>query len=650
MFGLIFHHFGDSQTNLVLNEGFEETTFSFTGSRELRKPGYLAKHWYSPLKNRSPHLFKSPERGVAKANSGNSAVGLVLGGSKQEKTKFEYITGELSAPLVAGQSYCVTFSVLLHRTSKWAASNVGLLFHHDKNLINHVEDLRKQEADIYMNDKQPVTNTKWQEYNAYFVASGGEVYVSFGMFGEAEAVEVKELGMKPYFKVDGFQNKAYYQLDDVSVIAKSNDSDCGCADPPIVNEDTVIVAAGLKPYLFVLDASGSMKKNALFDSLRTNLVELLEHLPKGTPITFSIFSTNSDPIYAGILDSDTPQKVDSLLLAVKLSGGTNVYEGLREASISWGEDGVQDSARIVLISDGNFIVSNRIVAVVKNEYEKKGRKLTSVHIESEAKHAEKLEPYEANFVNVEASELRSAIFHIYENNSAGGEGIPCDCIEEYNDTMNYHFVIDYSGSMKLNKGRAIRAVKKLYEQAPSSAIVSITAFSTTSEELYVGKKSDMSVEELSVLLKSYVAKGGTDPTPGVIHGLGIAKEMADKRFSHLIVVTDLNVDLMNDIRKIKGRIKLMAKEIDLAASCVAVDINSTADLLVSGRTQFDLTSGVFREVSKAKFEKDLFETFRRACDYTTQAYHYNPAGDAAKKEAKKFLRVLFRELIRGGFN
>gem|GEM_PF-3296481 len=640
--GLMWMLSAAGQSNLVLNEGFEESSLA-QGSYELRKPGYLASNWYNPMFKRSPHLYNAPEESVAKANSGTSAIGLILGGSKQEKTKYEYITGELSSPLVKGQAYCVSFNVLLHRTSKWATTNIGVLLHHDKELIANVSDLTKLNASLYANSGDPISNTKWQEYNGYYVASGGEEYISFGMFGEGESIEIKELGLKSYFQLDGLKSKAYYQLDDLSVIAQSDSVDCGCAEAPTQSNDSN--ATGLQRYLFALDASGSMKKKGVFDSLRHNLIELVEMLPYGTPVTFSTFSSGSKFIFSGKIDQETPKKVDKLLSEVNLAGGTNVYAGLDEASKSWTSTGV-DSARIILISDGGFTVSSKIEQLVKNEFEAKGRLLTIVQIESKAKGAEKLEPYQSTFIQVRPSELRNAIFHIYQ--ARDYSAVACECIDEYTDTMNYHFVVDYSGSMKLHKGRAIKTLKKLYDQAPASAIISITAFSTSATELYVGKKSGMSLDEVEALLKEYNAKGGTDPSPGVKHGLGIAKLMAEKRFSHLIIITDLTAEKMNETNGVKGSIQRTSSEIDLAVSCVAVDLISTGDLLVSGRTQYDVTSSKFRDVSKAKFEKDLFDTERSCCDYTTQPYHYNPAGDEAKKHAKKALKAILKEALRGG--
>ncbi|MFT7614819.1 MAG: hypothetical protein ACI9J3_003806 [Parvicellaceae bacterium] len=120
-----------------------------------------------------------------------------------------------------------------------------------------------------------------------------------------------------------------------------------------------------------------MRKNRVFDSLRDNLIELVELLPYGTPVTFSTFSSGSKFIFSVKIDQDTPGKVDELSSKIKLAGGTNVHAGLDEAAKSWASTGV-DSASIILISDGGFTVSNKMEELVKNEFETKGRLLTVV--------------------------------------------------------------------------------------------------------------------------------------------------------------------------------------------------------------------------------------------------------------------------------
>ncbi len=643
---LLLSNQGISQSNLVLNPGFEENKYSANGSMELRKEGFLTDHWYSPIRKRSPHLFTVPQRAVAKANSGSVAIGMILGGSNQSQTKYEYITGKLETPLVKGQTYCLSFNILLHRSSRWAATDIGVLFHHDEFLISDVGEPQTLAATLYANDGYVVTQTKWQEFNGYFVASGGEQYISLGKFGEGESFELKELGLKPYFQLDGFQGKAYYQLDDFSVVAQSETLDCGCAEAPVSRTDT-LKTNGMQPYLFALDASGSMRKQGVFDSLRNNLTELLEQLPYGTPVTFSTFSSNANLLFSGKINENTAKEVDDLLAAVELGSGTNVYSGLESAANSWPSAG-KDSARIILISDGAFAVTNNIEYIVKNQFENKGRKLTVVQVESKARGTEKLDPYLTSFIYVTPAELRSVIFQMHAVKSLGA--IACECPRDFDEIMNYHFVIDYSGSMAMYKNKAIKVVNSLYEKVPENAVVSITAFSQTATELYIGKKSELSLSQLDALLSGYKVGGGTDPTPGVKHSVGIADRMSEDRFSHLILITDLKASILNEKKGMKAAIKSSFDKIDIAVSTVSVDLESAMDFTVSGRMQFDATTSMFRDVSNAKFENDLFQTDRSACDYTTQVYHYNPASDLAKKEAKKVLKLLIHELMNGGFS
>jgi Mg-chelatase subunit ChlD len=634
-----------AQSNLVLNASFEDNSYPIGTVRELKKSGYLTSHWLSPLDKRSPHYFRAPKIGVAKANSGKVAVGLVLGGAKKEKSKIEYITGELKSPLVKGQTYCVSFYLLLHRSSNWSASKIGLLFHHDEHLISKVPDLNTLQASLYANNGSFVTNSKWQKFNGYFVASGGEKYLSFGAFAESESIELKELEIKSDFQLDGFQSKAFYQLDDFSVVPYFDSLDCGCASPPkkeVLHEDE---KDGLQPFLFAIDASGSMRKDGVFDSLRQNLKVLVSNLPLNTPVTFSIFSSNAKNVFSGKVTGNTSNEIDEILSKVNLSGGTNVLAGLEEAYSSWpAEDG--DSAQVILISDGNFTVSNNIVAIVKKEYEEKGRKLKVVHIDSKSRGYEKLEPYQASFVYVSPSELKSAIFQLYKPVFAGA--IACECINSYTDTMNYHFVIDYSGSMKSNKNRAIRVVRSLFEKVPPTAVISITAFSQEATQLYIGRKSEISEGELDDLLTGHIVAGGTDPTPGVKNGLELAENMCEDRFSHLIIVTDLKADILNEKLEMTSLVQNASNDFDLAVSSVAVDLGTSKDIMLSGRAQFDTSTGVFREVSKTKFEKDLFDTEKSACDYTTQSYHYNPANDQFKKDVKRSLKIVLKEIMKGG--
>jgi len=292
------------QSNLVQNSGFESGDNKGFGVQKVKGNAKEIDSWRVPVGDAD--LYMTPRKSVAVANSGRNAVGLVLGSNKQEKTNYEYITGKLDAPLKEGETYCIRINTILHRTSKWAASDIGIRLHNEKKLLTEISDPTTLTASLYLNEGQPITNTKWNTYSGYYVASGGEQYISFGKFGSAPSVELKTMEIDTYFQLDGYQSKAYYQVDDISVIASHPEMDCGCAVPLKLGEENEEELSKNKqpPYLFALDASGSMKNDGLFDTLRQNLVRFVDGVPFGTPVSFVTFAASAKKVFAGVVNKN----------------------------------------------------------------------------------------------------------------------------------------------------------------------------------------------------------------------------------------------------------------------------------------------------------------------------------------------------------
>jgi Mg-chelatase subunit ChlD len=632
----------NAQENLVNNPSFENGTFTNRGAFKLKQGKRGVDYWGSPRSD-AAYLFNMPRKSVAVANTGSKSVGLTLGSSKQEKTKFKYITGKLKAPLEKGKAYCICFSTLLHRSSKWAATNVGLLLHRDADLVKDIHDPTSLTASLYANAGEAVVNTKWKQYCGYYVASGGELYISFGKFGNSASVKMKDLGLEPYYEME-YQNEAFYQFDDISVLPLSEDTDCGCAtEPPLPEEDTTVQPPAHPPYLFALDASGSMKKEGLFDSLRQNLTRFVKELPDGTPVSFVTFASSSRKVFAGEVKTSTAATVDSLLSRAPVGGGTNVFLGLQMAYESW-DTGSPDSAKMILISDGEFHVSPKIVSIIKNEFETKGRKLTLIQIGARASGLEQVKPYMDDYIYTNPSELSQAVAQLHKpvGGGLGETAYDCGCEEEYSDTLNYHFVIDYSGSMAQEKKRAVMAVRYLFERAPDNAMISVTSFNTSANQLYVGKKSGITMARLSMLLARGTG-GGTNPVPGVQHALKLAKRMSAGHFSHVILITDYSAVRLSMLKDLGAEMKASMREFDLAGSAIEV----SQEGFVTTYSQFDETSSKYVGIGRVKFEKDLFYTQRSSCNFTSQPYHYNPAKAVAGNGGKKFLAGLLKGLANG---
>jgi len=622
--------FINAQDNLVVNPGFEDDSPINRGVYKVKHGRGPIRAWRNPLRN-NPVLFITPKKAVAVAKSGYAAVGIILGSSKQNKTKFQSITGRLKTPLEKGETYCVSFNMLLHRTSRWAATDVGVLFHHDRKVVSDISDPQSLTASIYANDGNAVINTKWQKFSGYYKASGGEQFLSFGKFGTSNALQLKTIKQQQYFETDNYQSKAFYQVDDISVVKSTADSDCGCAEKLPNEEDSLYIPPALPPYLFALDASGSMKKGGLFDSLRVNLARFLDELPIGTPVTFTTFASSSRKLFAGRINENSSFIVDSLLSRAPIGGGTSVFAGLRMAYDSWDTPG-PDSAKMVLITDGEFNVTPNVVDIIKTQYETEGRKLTLIQIGSRASVLSQVKPYMDSYIHTTPSELGQVVSQLHgQRGGAAGMAMPCDCIEEFSDTMNYHFVIDYSGSMAQEKMRAISAVKYLFDKIPDNAMISFTTFNRSADLLYQGKKSETTKEDLIRMLRREQTGGGTDPVPGIKYGLRLAKSTSEGRFSHLVLITDLTAPKLSKYIELSRDMKRSMKEFDLAGSTMTVDEGG----FVATYSQFDEATGNHVGVGRIKFEKDLFYTQRSSCNFTSQPYHYSPGKAAMKTHGKK---------------
>lgn len=636
--------FAAAQDNLVVNGGFEKGINKGFGFEEIKGKEKEIDGWHAPTHD-YPDLYMTPKKSVAMAKSGRNAIALVLGGSRQEKTKFEYITGKLTRPLIKDKVYCIQFNTLLHRTSKWAATEVGILLHHNEDIITKIEDRSELDATLYANDGGPVVNTKWMTYSGYYLAAGGEEYISFGKFGTAESVKMQDLGYEPYSQLDPYQGKAYYQLDDVSVVQMGSGVDCGCADqiPQPEEGDSTVVLRTEAPYLFALDASGSMKRHGLFDSLRQTLVRFVADVSPGTPVSFSTFSTSARPVYTGVKGERTTEVVDSLMRRASVGGGTNVLAGLQLAYESW-DEGKPDSAKMILISDGQFNVTPQIIELVRNQHDTYGRRLTLIQIEARAVGVDQLEPYLDNYIYTTQSELSQAVAQIKQR-KIGYKGIAshCDCIEEFADTMNYHFVIDYSGSMREEKARAIFAMRYLFDEIPDNAMISVTTFNTQSQKLYVGPKTGITMGELTMMLSANFAGGGTDPTPGIKDGVRLAESMSKNRYSHLVLITDYGAVRLSRHVDMGQIISAGADRFDLDAYAITVSNEG----FVTTYSEFDIPSKRYVGVGRSKFENDLFRLNRSSCDFTSQPYHHNPTNAAMKNGAKRFLGGLLKALIEG---
>ena len=225
--------------NLVLNPSFETFSPCPVGPSELDN----AANWNNPFLNligdtcSTSDLFNAcnflgafgvdvPANilGNEPARTGDGYAGIILseritlfgctsfGGSNWR----EYVHGQLSAPLVAGQNYCVTFYVSLADAVKYATDDIGVHFSNSPVSISC--------ATLSGNGPLPLapqlvwtggllTNASgWTELQWSYTAAGGEQFITIGNFqgdGGTTISCVNSGAFNPY---------AYYYIDDVSVV------------------------------------------------------------------------------------------------------------------------------------------------------------------------------------------------------------------------------------------------------------------------------------------------------------------------------------------------------------------------------------------------------------------------------------------------
>ncbi len=143
----------------------------------------------------------------------------------------EYIQGQLTTPLVAGQTYCVSMYVSLGEAMPFATNNIGVYFGSTQYMRNACVD----GAGIFNLTPQlnyscsPITDTttNWVRLQWDYVASGGEQWMLIGNFFNSAATTVANTGHGAEIAPGVYMHPfAYYFIDDVSVSSSS----CCAAD------------------------------------------------------------------------------------------------------------------------------------------------------------------------------------------------------------------------------------------------------------------------------------------------------------------------------------------------------------------------------------------------------------------------------------
>lgn len=217
-----------SAQNLVLNPSFENVNTNCSG---FTGAGYgNLNNWYNPdptdscstpdwfatcLSSFFPTHAPNSQMGNQAPRTGAAYAGFISKDNSQSGYR-EYVQGQLSSALVAGQTYCVTFYISLADNSMSTVNRLGMYLSSTRKQftwnncnspapLNATPQLQAPTA-TQMNDA-----TNWVQYQWNYVASGGELYFTIGnFFTDAQTTSGSHAGSftTPF---------AYYFIDDVSI-------------------------------------------------------------------------------------------------------------------------------------------------------------------------------------------------------------------------------------------------------------------------------------------------------------------------------------------------------------------------------------------------------------------------------------------------
>lgn len=161
----------------------------------------------------------------------------------------EYIQVELTQPLVAGETYDISFYVSLAERSVGSTDRIGAYLSPTRPMNNpYTVSNPNNTIEVTPQIESPINvfledYTGWIEISGSFVAIGGEQWITIGNFRHKNDVNFQTFTPPPPL-TPNFENKIYYYLDDVSVLAQSGSVGVSAGSDQTINSgESSILAA-----------------------------------------------------------------------------------------------------------------------------------------------------------------------------------------------------------------------------------------------------------------------------------------------------------------------------------------------------------------------------------------------------------------------
>lgn len=219
----------DSPENLVPNPSFEtyfECPEHLEAIRFRKIPVWVANppdctpDYFNKCGKRGYRVPKN-RCGILPAKSGNAYVGMILRVGSPEGDPMgwyyrEHITAKLKRPLKKNYRYVVKMYVALASYANYAIANIGILFTPTPKRIRWNKTYQPQVA---TSRKRFLTrHNQWTLVQDTIIAQGKEQFITIGEFNSYRTRRIKKITESTRYRRKFNFNRAYYYIDDVSVV------------------------------------------------------------------------------------------------------------------------------------------------------------------------------------------------------------------------------------------------------------------------------------------------------------------------------------------------------------------------------------------------------------------------------------------------
>jgi len=235
--------FGSYSQNLIPNSSFESCSFCPDNYSKVAKMFNKNVYgWYSPTGG-TPDYFNrctpyhkvgipKNANGNSETVSGNAYAGLIVIGPGGGDFCREYLAIQLKDQLMEDQLYCFRFYISWADHSYVSIKQISVYFSSRKvNKWFHKGRRLSYDPQLVFNDFYIENKNEWKILQGIYKAAGGEEYIVFGNFQTMNEEQYKNFEVP--LKIE--ENKSrdiyanpYYYVDDFSLVAISDSSECKC--------------------------------------------------------------------------------------------------------------------------------------------------------------------------------------------------------------------------------------------------------------------------------------------------------------------------------------------------------------------------------------------------------------------------------------